>query len=107
MTDYVVGWFTASGYVFGMWTRTTSDNGSTAQADGHLTIDGTKVLDGVPASGGDPDGDDIDFATLTDPTDTDLDLWPGVLEVDNATTPTDVTERTDGGRNPDYPDYSS
>ena len=99
MADYVVQYSVATDYVWGMWPRTTSDNISTAIADGDLTIDGVEVI-----SGAWPEvTTDIAFALITDPTLVLLTLQMGVAEVTGSGT--DVEERTDGGRNPEY-DYA-
>ena len=99
MADYVVQYSVATGYVWGMWLRTTSDNISTAIADGDLTIDGVEVI-----SGAWPDvTTDIAFVLITDPTAVLLTRQMGVMEVTGGAT--DVEERTDGGKNPDY-EYS-
>lgn len=92
MADYAVLYSSATGFVLGAWSRTTSDNLSTFSSDGHLTIDGEKVVDNI--------GDRADLAgvLLTDPTDIDVAAPLGTQEVDSLTAPTDGGERTDSDR---------
>ena len=95
MADYVVQYSVASNYVLGMWLRTASDNRATAIADGKLTVDGVDVV----IRWGDVTTD-IGFLLLTDPTLVHTTLQPAVAEVTGGGT--DVEERTDTDRDPDY-----
>lgn len=98
MADFVVHYHSVTGHVLAMFPRSTSDNISTCEADGYLEVDGVKVIDGI----GPNYSSDLSLAVVTDPTATDEPIIPGVFEVDDTTTPTDVDFRTDSGRNPDY-----
>jgi len=98
MADYVVQYSIATGYLMGMWLRTTSDNIATAIADGELTVDSVDVVIGWP-----DETADIAFAVLTDPEVVLTTLEPAVAMVEIIeSVPADVIERTDSGRNPDY-----
>lgn len=101
MADYVIHYSTVTGFVLGCWPRTTSDNIATWESDGFIAVDGVHVVE--------PLGDasvrtDLALVMLTDPTGVDHEASSGVLEVDDATTPTDMDFRTDPGKNPEY-DY--
>lgn len=70
--------------VVGMWLRETSDNIDTATTDGQLSVDGVKVIEGIPAAC------PFAFVKLTDPTVIKTDVGPGQVVVDDAGTPTDT-----------------
>lgn len=100
MADYVTYYSNVTGFVLGCWPRTTSDNIATWASDGFIEVDGVHVVE--------PLGDatlrtDLALVLLTDPTGVDTEAPTGVLEVDDAGTPTDMDFRTDGGKDPDYP----
>jgi len=98
MTDYVVQYSLATGYLIGMWLKETTDNIATAIADGELTVDGADVVIGWP-----DETSDIAFAVLTDPEIVLTTLEPAVAMVEIVEeVATDVVERTDAGRNPEY-----
>lgn len=97
MADYATAYSNVTGYVYGCWLRTTSDNISTAAGDGHLTVDSVKVMAELGSAS------DLAFILLTAPTAADVEAGHGVLEVDVAGAPTNMTERGDGARDPKYP----
>lgn len=97
MAGVVAMYEMATGYVTGVWWKTTSDNISTAESDGHLSVDSVHVIEGLPA-----DCSAIGFVAIANPTDNDTTCMCGVLEVDDVETPTDMTFRTDENRNQGY-----
>lgn len=95
MADYVVFYSNVSKEVFDSWLRATSDNIATFAADGFLSVDSVRVLEGIGSN------TDLAAVLLTNPTDLDVTAPIGTHEVDNAASPTDVTQRIDSGRTPD------
>ena len=88
------------GYVTGVWDYDDDNNISTALTDGYLEIGGTKVASFKVSVA------DLAVMTLADPSFTNTGAGPLVYEVDVPSAPTDIAERTDGGRDPDY-EYES
>ncbi len=103
MAVYAVLYSDVTGFVLGAWPRTTSDNIATMIADGHLTVDGVRVVEGLGEGEGDAARTDIAGFLATDPTFIDPGAPLGTLEVDDAESPTDVDDRADEGRDPYYP----
>jgi len=96
VTDFVVLYSNSTGFVLGAWVRATSDNITTFVADAKLTVDGVDVIFGLGSRA------DLAAVVLTDPTDLDVEAPLNSQRVDDATTPTDADERTDGGRTTGY-----
>lgn len=105
MASYAVLYSNVTGFVLGAWLRAASDNLSTMLADGHLTVDGTRVVEGLGGGDGDGARTDITGALIADPTYCDPEAPLGTQQVDSTSAPTTVTLRSDGGRNPLYPHY--
>jgi hypothetical protein len=91
MADYLIYHSDSTGYVFGAWSRTASDNAATFIADTKITVDGVDVVIGIDQS----DRTDLACVVLTDPTSVDVNSPSGTHEVDVAGAPTDCDERTD------------
>ena len=95
--QYVAIYNSVTGYIIGLWAFSETENTATAVADGELILDGTQVAsfqDGIPKGL---------FIVLSAPSYRDTSAGPGVYEVDDPATPTDVAERSDGDRDPYYP----
>jgi hypothetical protein len=97
--EYVVVYEKTAGHVLHWARRLTSDNLSTWQADGHLTVDGVKISEGEP-------GTDANMAAvLLDFGETPFTDEPcgGSHVVDDFDAPEVVAQRGDGERDPRYP----
>jgi hypothetical protein len=98
MADYVIVYDDVSGYVWAVFGKTSTDNVSTWKSDGYLEIDSVKVLTGLGSL-----DSQLEAIVLTDPTKADPDASCGVYEVDAPGAPTDMDERSDGARDPEWP----
>ena len=97
-TDYVVVYENVNGKIQTWAKRTTSDNVSTWKADGHLTVDGVKILEGTSTT-----ASEITAAVVTLADEYTAEVAPGTHELDDLVTPTDMPEREDTTRDPYYP----
>lgn len=97
-SSYVALYNTGSGYVVALWAYASTENSSTALADGYLELDGARVAEFDSVTTG------FDLVLLgTAPTFKDTAASSQVYAVDNVISPTDIAERTDTGKDPEYP----
>jgi hypothetical protein len=94
---YVALYDTSTGEVIALFYYASTENISTAFGDGHLTLDGVKV-----ASFDDTLTANLGLLEMANPSYDDITAPVGVYEVDSVSSPTDITERTDGGRDSKY-----